>query len=193
MACVHVGREVRTLSHGRRLSLRRSSHFSRGLLVSHCRYGEAGPKATLPAYDLLVQAESGLCTVSGISGEPARVGVSLVDISTGLNAHSAIVEALFARERTGKGRALKTSLFASASELMSVPYLQHKVRLLNLMSSNALLHHAACIFFSRGLWKEAWYDQPCAIRICFNVRVFGVLTPTCALVCSCNSTRATLQ
>ena len=55
---------------------------------------------------------------------PARVGTSVVDISCGLNAHAAIMTALFERERTGKGAALKTSLFASASELMAVPLLQ---------------------------------------------------------------------
>lgn len=74
------------------------------------------------------QAESGLCAVSGRPGSPARIGVSIVDITTGINAHGAIVQALFERERTNRGQALKTSLFASASELMSVPYLQYKVR-----------------------------------------------------------------
>ena len=65
-----------------------------------------------------------LCTVSGLPGSPARVGVSVVDISTGLNAHAAIVTALLARVKTGRGAALKTSLFASATELMAVPGLQ---------------------------------------------------------------------
>lgn len=90
-------------------------------------YGDSGPKASLPAYDLLVQAESGLCSISGPPGTPARIGVSIVDISAGLNAHGAIMQALFERERTGRGQALKTSLFAAASELMAVPYLQTKV------------------------------------------------------------------
>eukprot|EP00035_Acanthoeca_spectabilis_P012287 m.219357 g.219357 ORF g.219357 m.219357 type:complete len:380 (-) comp15580_c0_seq1:1054-2193(-) len=89
-------------------------------------YGDSGPKASLPAYDLLVQAESGLCSISGPPGTPARIGVSIVDISAGLNAHGAIMQALFERERTGRGQALKTSLFAAASELMAVPYLQTK-------------------------------------------------------------------
>lgn len=69
-----------------------------------------------------------LCTrlqkVSGPPGSPARVGTSVVDITCGLNAHAAIVTALLEREHTGKGAALKTSLFASASELMAVPLLQ---------------------------------------------------------------------
>lgn len=88
-------------------------------------YGEQGPKSKLAAYDLLVQAESAICVTSGPPGSPARVGASVVDITTGMNAHGAIMEALYARDRNGgKGCALKTSLFGSASELMSVPFLQ---------------------------------------------------------------------
>eukprot|EP00041_Stephanoeca_diplocostata_P022876 m.551868 g.551868 ORF g.551868 m.551868 type:complete len:402 (+) comp22165_c0_seq63:341-1546(+) len=89
-------------------------------------YGESGPMASLPAYDLLVQAESGLCVTSGTTADnPTRVGVSIVDIATGINAHGGIVQALFARERAQTGGVgLKTSLFATASELMTVPYLQ---------------------------------------------------------------------
>ena len=82
--------------------------------VDICGYGETGPKASMPAYDLLVQAESGLCATSGPPGAPARIGASIVDISTGLNVHGAVMEALFERERTGRGRIIKTSLFASA-------------------------------------------------------------------------------
>eukprot|EP00037_Helgoeca_nana_P010756 m.94820 g.94820 ORF g.94820 m.94820 type:complete len:382 (-) comp20402_c1_seq2:1046-2191(-) len=101
-----------------------TTEFPRLITMDISGYGEDGPKAALPAYDLLVQAEAGLCEVSGPPGAPARVGVSLVDITAGLNAHGAIVQALFERERTGRGQSLKTSLFASASEMMAVPYLQ---------------------------------------------------------------------
>lgn len=87
-------------------------------------FGTSGPRAGLKAYDLIVQAESGVCAVTGDAG-PARVGVSLCDIGAGMNAHAAILQALYARERTGRGRAIEVSLFDSIAEWMNVPILQH--------------------------------------------------------------------
>ncbi len=87
-------------------------------------YGDRGRLYKMKAYDLLVQAESGLVSVSGAPGEWGRIGVSLCDISAGLNALVGIQQALLARARTGRGSALKVSLFDSAAELMAVPYLQ---------------------------------------------------------------------
>ncbi len=87
-------------------------------------YGDTGPLTAMKAYDLLVQAESGLVSVSGAPGEWGRIGVSLCDINAGLNALIGIQQALLARARTGRGSAVKVSLFDSAAELMSVPYLQ---------------------------------------------------------------------
>jgi crotonobetainyl-CoA:carnitine CoA-transferase CaiB-like acyl-CoA transferase len=91
-------------------------------------YGEDGEPYGLKAYDLLVQAESGLVSVSGAAGEGVealgRIGVSLCDINAGLNALVGIQQALLQRARTGQGSAVKVSLFGSAAELMSVPYLQ---------------------------------------------------------------------
>ena len=87
-------------------------------------YGETGRLTKMKAYDLLVQAESGLVSVSGAPGEWGRIGVSLCDINAGLNALVGIQQALLARARTGRGSAVKVSLFDSAAELMSVPYLQ---------------------------------------------------------------------
>jgi crotonobetainyl-CoA:carnitine CoA-transferase CaiB-like acyl-CoA transferase len=87
-------------------------------------YGEEGPLTGLKAYDLLVQAESGLVAVSGAPGEWGRIGVSLCDINAGLNALVGIQQALIQRARTGRGSAVKVSLFGSAAELMAVPYLQ---------------------------------------------------------------------
>lgn len=78
----------------------------------------------MKAYDLLVQAESGLVAVSGAPGEWGRIGVSLCDINAGLNALVGIQQALLARARTGRGSGVSVSLFDSAAELMSVPYLQ---------------------------------------------------------------------
>ena len=87
-------------------------------------YGESGPLHHLKAYDLLVQAESGLVSVSGAPGPWGRVGVSICDISAGMNALIGVQQALLQRERTGKGSGVKVSLFDSAAELMAVPYLQ---------------------------------------------------------------------
>ena len=87
-------------------------------------YGDSGERYGLKAYDLLVQAESGLVSVSGAPGEWGRIGVSLCDINAGLNALIGIQQALMLRERTGRGSGVKVSLFDSAAELMSVPFLQ---------------------------------------------------------------------
>lgn len=87
-------------------------------------YGESGPLHELKAYDLLVQAESGLVAVSGAPGAWGRIGVSLCDITAGMNALIGIQQALLQRTRTGRGSAIKVSLFDSAAELMTVPYLQ---------------------------------------------------------------------
>jgi len=87
-------------------------------------YGESGPYARRKAYDLLVQAESGLAFVTGRPEGPGRVGVSVCDIATGLYAYQAVLEALIARGVGGEGRAIQVSLFDAMAEWMSVPYLQ---------------------------------------------------------------------
>lgn len=87
-------------------------------------YGDDGELMGMKAYDLLVQAESGLISVSGAPGDWGRIGVSLCDINCGLNALIGIQQALLQRARTGQGSGVKVSLFGSAAELMSVPYLQ---------------------------------------------------------------------
>lgn len=86
-------------------------------------YGEAGEYATMKAYDLLVQAESGLAMVTGNEAGPARVGVSACDIACGMAAHSAVLEALIARAITGKGRGIAVSLFDGMADWMNVPLL----------------------------------------------------------------------
>jgi crotonobetainyl-CoA:carnitine CoA-transferase CaiB-like acyl-CoA transferase len=86
-------------------------------------YGAEGEVAKKPAYDLLVQAESGLVSVSGSPGEPGRIGVSVCDISAGMAAYSGVLEALLQRSRTGKGSHLGVSLFDVAADWMAVPYL----------------------------------------------------------------------
>ncbi len=88
-------------------------------------YGEEGAYARLKAYDLLVQAESGLLAVSGPPGQPGRVGISVCDIATGVSAALAIHEALWRRTRSGHGERLKLSLFDVMAEWMTVPLMHY--------------------------------------------------------------------
>lgn len=85
-------------------------------------FGEAGPLAARKAYDLIVQAETGLASITGTPDGPGRVGISVCDIATGSLAYSAILEALIARGRTGRGEAIAISLFDVMAEWMTVPY-----------------------------------------------------------------------
>jgi itaconate CoA-transferase len=84
-------------------------------------YGATGPYRDKKAYDLLVQSESGLVSVTGTPDAPARVGISIADISAGMYAFSSILAALLRRERTGEGAVLDVSLFDSLAEWMSFP------------------------------------------------------------------------
>ena len=86
-------------------------------------YGEQGPFRERKAYDLLVQAECGLASLTGGPEAPARVGVSLVDIGTGLHAYEAILEALIARHASGQGADIRVSMFDAMMEWMTVPLL----------------------------------------------------------------------
>jgi len=86
-------------------------------------YGEEGPNQNMKAYDLLIQAETGLASVTGGPEGPGRVGVSIVDIGAGLNAFNGILQALVQRGRTGEGCALKVSLFDAMADWMTVPFL----------------------------------------------------------------------
>ena len=89
-------------------------------------YGEDGPYARMKAYDLLVQAETGLAAVTGRPEGPGRVGVSVCDVGAGMYAFMAILEALYARERHGEGREIAVSLFDAMADWMNVPFL-HQV------------------------------------------------------------------
>ena len=84
-------------------------------------YGDAGPMADRKAYDLLVQAESGLASITGGADGPARVGISVVDIATGATAHAAVLEALIARGRTGDGADIRVSMFDVIADWLTVP------------------------------------------------------------------------
>lgn len=86
-------------------------------------YGEEGEYAAMKAYDLLVQAESGLASVTGRAEGPGRVGFSVCDIACGAMAHAAVLEALIERGRTGRGKGVSCSLFDGMADWMNVPLL----------------------------------------------------------------------
>lgn len=87
-------------------------------------YAPDTPFAKRKAYDLMVQAESGLASITGtMESGPSRVGVSICDIATGMTAHAQILEALIARGATGQGRAISVSLFDVTTEMMNIPYI----------------------------------------------------------------------
>jgi formyl-CoA transferase len=89
-------------------------------------YGESGPYAKRKAYDLLIQAESGVSSVTGGPEGPARVGVSIVDIAAGLNAYEAILEALIGRGCSGEGAEISVSMFDAMAEWMTIPLLNQE-------------------------------------------------------------------
>ncbi len=100
--------------------------WPRLIAASISGYGEGGPMADRKAYDLLVQAESGLCSITGGPEGPARVGISLVDIATGATTHAAILEALIRRGITGRGTHVRVSMFDVMAEWLTVPLLNHE-------------------------------------------------------------------
>lgn len=84
-------------------------------------YGDSEAVKDLKAYDLLVQAESGLLSISGAPEAMGRIGVSLCDIGCGVTAHAGILEAIIQRSITGAGASVNVSLFGVTAEWMSVP------------------------------------------------------------------------
>jgi crotonobetainyl-CoA:carnitine CoA-transferase CaiB-like acyl-CoA transferase len=93
-----------------------------GLIVCDISgYGESGPFARKKAYDLLIQAESGLISVTGTEDTPSRVGISAADIATGMYALSGILAALVRRGRTGEGANVKIAMLDALAEWMSYP------------------------------------------------------------------------
>ncbi|TDV43571.1 CaiB/BaiF CoA transferase family protein [Actinophytocola oryzae] len=90
----------------------------------HCSvsgYGPEGPYRTKKAYDLLVQCETGLVMSTGTDDAPAKAGVSIADIATGMYAYSGILTALYDRERTGEGATLHVAMIDALGEWMSQP------------------------------------------------------------------------
>src|SRR6201996_2903874 len=97
--------------------------YPRLITVDISGYGERGEYASMKAYDLLVQAESGLAMITGHPAGPGRVGVSACDIACGMAAHAGVLEALIERGISGRGKGLKVSLFDGMADWMNVPLL----------------------------------------------------------------------
>ena len=90
----------------------------------HCSvsgYGEGGPYTKKKAYDLLVQCEAGLVSITGTEETPSKVGISAADIAAGMYAYSGILSALLRRERTGEGATLEVSMLEALGEWMGFP------------------------------------------------------------------------
>lgn len=82
-------------------------------------YGSSGPYSQKKAYDLLVQSEVGLISITGTPETPSKVGVSIADVAAGMYAYSGILTALLARKATGQGTTIEVSLFDALAEWMS--------------------------------------------------------------------------
>ena len=86
-------------------------------------YGDSGPYRDKKAYDLLIQSEAGMLSITGTPEQPAKVGASIADICTGMYAYSGILTALLQRGRTGKGSRVEVSMFEALCEWMTQPLL----------------------------------------------------------------------
>ena len=84
-------------------------------------YGDNGPYASKKAYDLLVQAEAGVMSVTGTPDTPSKVGISIADIATGMYAYSGILSALYQREKSGKGTRIEVTMLEALAEWMGYP------------------------------------------------------------------------
>jgi itaconate CoA-transferase len=98
-----------------------SRRYPQLVVCSISGYGSTGPYRDRKAYDLLIQAESGLLSITGTPEEPVKVGISVADIAAGMYALSGILAALYRRERTGRGALLEVSLLDSLAEWMGYP------------------------------------------------------------------------
>lgn len=103
------------------------ARFPRAIGVDISGYGVGGPYDEKRAYDLLIQAEGGLCSITGLPGAPAKAGPPVADMGTGLYCLTSVLAALFARERTGVGAAISISMFDVISEFMgfALQYTRH--------------------------------------------------------------------
>jgi itaconate CoA-transferase len=96
-------------------------NYPRLITCSLTGYGSSGPYASKKAYDLLVQGEAGLLSITGTRDTPSKAGVSIADTAGGMYAYSGILTALIQRARTGQGSAIEVSLFEALGEWMGYP------------------------------------------------------------------------
>jgi itaconate CoA-transferase len=95
--------------------------YARLIICDVSGYGSSGPYQDKKAYDLLVQCETGVVSVTGTPQTSAKVGISIADIAAGMYAYAGILTALYRRERTGAGTALEVALFEALGEWMGAP------------------------------------------------------------------------
>ena len=104
-----------------------SSLNPRLIYASLSAYGTRGPLQSAPGYDVMVAAVGGLMHITGNADQPAKPGVALTDITTGLYLHGAILAALIQRASTGRGQHVRTSLYQSQIAAMSMAMQNHLV------------------------------------------------------------------
>ena len=97
------------------------SLYPRLIVCDLSGYGDSGPYAAKKAYDLLVQSEAGVLSVTGTPDTPSKVGISIADIATGVYAYSGILTALLQREKTGKGGRVEVTMLEALAEWMGYP------------------------------------------------------------------------
>jgi itaconate CoA-transferase len=95
--------------------------FPRIVVCDISGYGDRGPYRDRKAYDLMIQAEAGLISVTGTAQAPARCGFSAADVAAGMYAYSSVLAALLLRERTGIGSRVDVSMFEALTEWMGNP------------------------------------------------------------------------
>ncbi|RMI28788.1 CaiB/BaiF CoA transferase family protein [Nocardia stercoris] len=95
-----------------------SRDHPRLIIVDISGYGKGGPQDHKRAYDLLIQAEAGSCSITGTPGHPAKPGIPIADIGTALYAYSAVLAALYDRERTGRGAVIPLAMLDTVAEMM---------------------------------------------------------------------------
>ncbi|MBI2211719.1 MAG: CoA transferase [Deltaproteobacteria bacterium] len=95
--------------------------YPRIIVCNISGYGADGPYSRKKAYDLLIQCESGVMSVTGTAETPSKAGISIADIAAGMYGYSGILTGLYQRERTGKGTAFEVSMFEALGEWMGYP------------------------------------------------------------------------
>ena len=92
--------------------------YPRLIVVDISGYGKGGPLDHKRAYDLLIQSEGGSCSITGTPGQPAKPGIPVADVGTALYAYSAVLAALYDRERTGRGAVIPIAMLDTVAEMM---------------------------------------------------------------------------